>query len=191
MSRKNKPTRYNLFAIILHWVMAFSFFTMIGMGLIMKHVEIDKFLQFQMFQWHKSLGVLLFLALGLRLIIRVSVLRPDLPHSLHWSEHLAAKWGHFALYFWMFILPLSGWIMVSASVIAIPTLVFGWFEWPHFPFITTDAVVEEWAKFIHRWLAYIFMGVIAIHISAVIKHWLIDKENLLPRMGIGRPKREK
>lgn len=191
MSQDHTPVRYHLIAIILHWVMAIGFFTMIGMGLIMKHADIDKYLQFQMFQWHKSLGVLLLLALGLRLIIRNSVKRPALPQSIHWFEHGAAKLGHYALYFWMLILPLSGWIMVSASVIAIPTIVFGWFEWPHFPFITTDAVLEEWAKFIHRWLAYAFIGVIFIHISAVIKHWLFDKENLLPRMGIGRKGKEK
>lgn len=183
--------RYSLFAIILHWVMALGFFAVLGMGLYMNHVEIEKFLQFQMYQWHKSLGVLLLLGLGLRLVVRFSAQRPDLPESLPWYERWAAKLGHFGLYLWMFLLPLSGWIMVSASVIAIPTIVFGWFEWPHLPYITTDAELEEWAKLIHHWLAYSFMGLIAIHAGAVVKHWVFDKENLLTRMGIGRKSKEK
>jgi len=100
-------------------------------------------------------------------------------------EKKAAKAGHWAFYGWMIALPIAGWVMVSSSPYGLPTIVFGWFEWPHIPGIAANEDIEEFAEETHALLAYSFMALIAMHIAAVIKHWLVEKENLLPRMGIG------
>ena len=55
-------TRYHTVAIALHWVMALAFFSMLASGMIMTDYIDDKALQFRVYQWHKSLGVLLLLA---------------------------------------------------------------------------------------------------------------------------------
>ena len=44
-----------------------------------------------------------------------------------------AKLVHRSLYALIIMIPISGWIMVSASVYGLPTFVFGLFEWPHIP----------------------------------------------------------
>lgn len=186
---QEKPLKYNLVAIILHWVMAIAFFLMLLSGLVMTFAPIQKLLKFQMYQWHKSLGVLLLIAFFLRLAVRLLTIKPDLPHKMNKLEKLAAKAGHFMLYAWMLILPLSGWIMVSSSPFGLPTMIFGWVEWPHVPGIAGNLEIENLAKEAHEFLAYSFMALIAVHIGAVIKHWVIDKENILPRIGIGRIKK--
>lgn len=180
--------RYHPLAILLHWVMAFAFLCMLTSGLVMAYADIPKPLKFQMYQWHKSLGVLLLCAFFLRISIRLWVPHPALPATMKPLEQKAATAGHWALYFWMFALPFTGWLTVSSSPYGLPTIVFGWFEWPHFPGIAGNKEVQDAAGELHEWLAFSFMALIAGHIAAVIKHAVIDRENLLPRMGIGHSK---
>jgi cytochrome b561 len=182
------PRRYHGFAITLHWVMALAFFAMLASGIVMENFELEQSLKFQMFQWHKSLGVLLLLAAVLRLTIKLTTKQPPLPEAMKPLEKKAAKAGHWAFYGWMFALPLAGWVIVSASPYGLPTIVFGWFEWPHIPGIAANEAIEEFAEETHALLAYSFMALIAMHIAAVIKHAVVEKENLLPRMGIGKVK---
>ena len=182
------PSRYHAAAIILHWIMAVAFLLMLASGLAMANLEIEKSLKFQMYQWHKSLGVLLLLAFFLRLAIRLSTQQPPWPVSMKPLERKTAHAGHMVLYVWMIALPLTGWAIVSASIYGLPTIVFGWFEWPHIPGIFGNEDLEEIAEDTHSFLAYCFILFIAGHIAAVIKHAFIDHENLLPRIGIGKQK---
>lgn len=183
-------TRYHPLAIILHWVMACAFFLMLASGLAMENLELERSFKFRLYQWHKSLGVLLLLAAGLRLLLRLMVNPPAWPARMSARQKKAASLGHWGLYAWMVALPASGWVMVSASAYGLPTLVFGWFEWPHIPAVAGNAQIESSANNAHRLLAYSFMALIAGHIAAVIRHALMDKEKLLPRMGIGNAKGE-
>ncbi len=178
--------RYNSVAIILHWVMAIAFLLMLTSGIVMEYVPLEKSLEFQLDQWHKSLGVLLLLTFIVRIIWRViSTLRhqiPPLPQHFSKTEKRAAKFGHWGLYFFMLAMPITGWIMVSASVYGLPTIVFNWFEWPHIPNLQGNETVAEIAETLHFYFAIGFGLMILVHIGAVIKHAVKDRENLLPRI---------
>lgn len=174
--------RYTIIAMILHWVMAMAFFLMLGSGLAMGYLDLDKSFLFQMIQWHKSLGVLLLVAFVLRVVWRLSHKPPALPAAIKGFDAVAAKLGHIGLYALMLAVPLSGWIMVSSSVYGLPTIVFGWFEWPHIPAIAANETINGGSRFAHEWLAWAFLLLIAGHIAAVIKHAVKEKVNLLPRM---------
>ena len=176
------PERYNNIAIILHWVMALAFFMMLGSGIVMEYADIDNSLKFQLYQWHKSGGVLLLLAFFLRIVWRLISHAPKLPETFQSWEKFAAKAGHIGLYALMLLLPLSGWVMVSSSVYGLPTIVFDIFEWPHIPGLEGNEEVENMAKFAHFIFAIAFGLLILGHIGAVIKHAVIDKENILKRM---------
>ena len=178
--------RYHKVAIALHWVMAIAILLMIASGLTMVFLPIEKSLEFQMYQWHKSLGVLLLWAIVMRILVRILTVRPALPASMTAWEQKAAHLGHMALYALMIIVPITGWVMVSSSKLGLPTIVFGWFEWPHVPGIAMNEAVHEVADSGHEYLAYFFIALIGGHIAAVIKHAVVEKVNLLPRMGIGK-----
>ena len=173
--------RYNKVAVILHWVMALAFFLMLASGFAMEYLELPKSLKFNMFQWHKSLGVLLLIAFFLRLGWRLWHKPPVLTGFPYW-ETLLSKLGHWGLYACMLIMPLSGWAMVSASVYGLPTIVFGLFEWPHIPNISGNETVQGAARFAHFIFALGFTALILGHIAAVFKHSLIDKHPILYRM---------
>lgn len=182
MSGAINTDRYNNLAIILHWVMAIAFFGMLGSGFIMTNLDLGQSWTFKIYQWHKSAGVLLLLAVGLRLGWRIISTVPDLPDKMKKWEKSAAKLGHYSLYAIMFIQPLTGWLMVSASVYGLPTIVFGVFEWPHIPGVEGNAGIEQWAKSAHFYGAIAFAGLIVIHIGATIQHYITENINLLRRM---------
>jgi len=174
---------YHPFSILLHWIMAIAFGLMFASGLSMGFLTLSPAFKFNLYQWHKSLGVILLGAFFVRLVIRLWAGGPLMPESFAKWEKFAAKAGHLGLYVLMVAMPISGWIMVSSSIYGLPTIVFGLVEFPHFPGIAADQEIEELAKAIHGWLGLFFGLLIIIHIAAVIKHTVIDRHNLLHRMG--------
>lgn len=186
MAASKAPQRYNSFAIILHWIMAMGFFLMLGSGVAMTYLPIEQGLKFNLYQWHKAGGVLLLLAFFIRMSWRFISMAlnqtPNLPKSFPKIEKLAAKAGHTGLYLLMIAMPISGWVMVSSSVYGLPTIVFGWFEWPHIPNIQGNEMIEQAAKQAHFILAILFGLMVFAHVGAVIKHKIKDNENLMRRM---------
>ena len=174
------PKRYSSLIIILHWSMAAAIFMMLISGAIMTRVEFDG--QFELYQIHKSVGVLLLLALLLRMIVRAVTKSPPIPNHFPRLEQLAAKAGHAGLYLFMAAMVISGWVMVSSSVLGLPTIVFGWFEWPHLPFVEQNEATEHLTKNIHFYSAIGLGLLLAGHIGAVIKHRYFDHENLIKRL---------
>lgn len=181
-------TRYNRLAIILHWVMAICFIIMLASGLALEYLEIEKSLKYDMYQWHKSLGLILLAAFFLRLAIRIIKPLPKWPEELSEFDKKAAHVGHILLYVCMILVPLAGWFMVSSSPYGLPTYIFGLFEWPHIPGVASNDFVNTSSKIAHKYIAYAFIALIAIHIGATFKHLIFEKINLLPRMGIGKQK---
>lgn len=184
------PARYPLSLIALHWLMALALLGMVGSGLLSTSGWLEPMQTYQLIQWHKAFGVMLLGLVVLRIIVRgAAVLRgriPALPHSMKPLEATAAHLGHWALYGLMLAIPLSGWLMVSASPYGLPTVLFGETIWPHIPMVAGVTWVYELANESHELLAYALMLLVAIHIGAVVKHSLTEGLNLLPRMGIGR-----
>lgn len=179
--------RYSRVAASLHWLMAVMVLAMLCTGLAMSGwLEMTKPDRFALFQWHKSLGVLLLWVIALRLIWRLWHRPPALPAAFKNWEVRASHMTHRLLYLLMIAMPLSGWLMVSASSYGLPTIVYGWFEWPHIPGLEGNDAVEENAEFAHWLMAWALIGLIALHMGAWLKHWAVDGINLLPRMRIGK-----
>ncbi len=175
--------KYNKIAIILHWVMAVCIIAMLSAGYVMTNVHLPKMLKFDLYQYHKSLGICLLVAFFLRIVVRLMATKPALLNMTPY-EKIAAKAGHALLYALMFAMPFSGWLLVSSSSYGLPTIVFNAFTFPHFPNIAGNHDVQEVAGDAHEIMAYVFAGAILLHVGAVVKHYVIDGENLLPRMGI-------
>lgn len=178
--------RYPWPLIVLHWLMAVMILLMLASGLVIGTLELERAQKFQLMQWHKSLGVWVLIVAMIRLAVRVRLVVPPLPLLLPERERRLARLGHVALYGWMVAVPLAGWLIVSSSATGLPTLVFGWFEWPHVPGVAMNEAVHEVAEEAHFLLAYSLLILVVIHVAAVAKHWWKDRVNLLSRMGLGR-----
>jgi cytochrome b561 len=51
----------------------------------------------------------------------------------------------------------------------------------------SKAVAETFNE-AHEILGWTMLALIALHIAGIIKHMVLDRDNLLPRMGVGRPR---
>jgi cytochrome b561 len=91
-------------------------------------------------------------------------------------------------------MPLTGWIVVSTSPLNIPTLLFHTVPWPHFPGVhnlppTSKAALNWGFGLSHVALAWGAVGLLGLHLGAVAKHHILDRDPVLSRMlPFSRPK---
>lgn len=174
-------TRYDPIAVTLHWLIAFSILAMIPLGFFMGDLPVS--VKFDAYAVHKSLGITI-LALSLfRLLWRLMNPPPALPEGMKPHEKLLAHAAHWVLYFLMIAMPLTGWLMVSASK-KYPTIFFWMGEVPFIPMpmgIDGKATAETFGE-IHEMLAIGAIFLVALHVAAALKHHCIVKDNVLTRM---------
>ncbi|MBV8683738.1 MAG: cytochrome b [Caulobacteraceae bacterium] len=178
-------TRYSTIAIGLHWLIAILIFSNIWFGWRMSHL--NGLAKFELFQLHKSVGITVLLLSLLRLGWRL--LNPAPPYPAHMSrgDKLTATSVHWLLYAFMIVQPLTGWIVVSASLYNLPTLLYKTVPWPHMGFvhnlpIATRKIVEHQVGTVHEWLAWTFLALALFHVAAALKHQFWDHDDVLARM---------
>jgi cytochrome b561 len=175
--------RYHSLSIVLHWCVALALLFMFGSGLYMVNADISKADQYQLFQIHKASGVLVLWALLLRIGARIFTRSPALPDVLNQQHILTAKLGHVLLYIALISMPLSGWLMVSASPFGLPTFVFfDWINWPHIPGVARNKTIENLANNVHWITATVLAALIVGHVSAFVWHNKKHNLNLISRM---------
>lgn len=177
MQLKNSETRFGLISILFHWVMAIILIALLALGLYMVRLPIS-IEKLKLYGWHKEWGMLALLLIILRSIWRASNIIPEL--RLPWWEVLAARTVHYAFYFFMFAIPLTGWLMTSAS--GLPVSFFGWFVFPDL--ISPHQDLIHLLKKTHKWLGFALIAAIILHFCAALKHHFIDKDDILRRMFI-------
>jgi cytochrome b561 len=177
---------YTRVAIVLHWVIAALIVAVLAIGLVMSEEGlVPDTLRFSLYQWHKSIGITILLLSLARLWWRLTHKAPPMPEAAKPWERLVAKVTHGLFYVLMIGLPLGGWVIVSASTLGIPTVLYGLVPWPHLPMPESvelrktigDAVGEA-----HETGAYFLMLLIGLHVGAALKHHFWDKDEVLARM---------
>jgi cytochrome b561 len=172
--------RYTSVAKALHWLIAIIIIVQIPAGFIMHNLAFSE-LKYNMYQVHKSFG-LVVLALSLvRLGWRLTHKAPALPAHMKGWERILARITHVAFYILIIGIPLTGWLMVSASPLGIDTKLFYLVPIPHFPVPVSEGAESFWIE-THEMLAKITIGLLVLHVAGALKHHLIDKDGVLLRM---------
>ena len=86
--------------------------------------------------------------------------------------------GHIALYAFMLIIPISGWLMSSAK--GVQTVWFGVLPLPDL--IGKDKALGHLLEEVHETLSWTLVTLIAGHVLASLKHHFIDRDDVLKRM---------
>ncbi|MEM7567096.1 MAG: cytochrome b [Pseudomonadota bacterium] len=179
---RNSPLSWGALSIALHWITALLVIGMIAVGVYMtKFAEPFSALQFTLYQWHKSFGMLILALAAIRLVWRLTGGdTPPLPTDIKPWERVAAHVTHYGLYALLFAMPLIGWVLVSSAPIQVPTLLFTVIPLPHLMGPNeTVYLIAEWA----HWLGGLgFLGLIALHAGAALKHHFVLRDNVLVRM---------
>jgi cytochrome b561 len=179
-------SRYSSVAIGLHWVIALLILGNIALAWTFQNTP-QGLLWFNLIQLHKSIGITVLLLSVLRLIWRLTNPPPPEPATLKRWELVASQVVHWGFYVIMIGLPLSGWVLVSASTKGLPTLLYGAIPWPHIapihalPMEARKAWSGGAAK-THELLAWLAYLLVVLHVGAAMKHWLIDRDSVIGRM---------
>lgn len=184
-------SRYTTIAIVLHWTMAILLISQIIGGVYMHKLPNSANEKFDLYQLHKSFGLSILILSVVRLGWRFSHKATALPADMANWERLAARSIQWAFYGLMLIIPLIGWAMVSVSPKDIPTFLFGVIPWPHLPLagiVSDRAAAEGLAAEFHEYLAFLFAGLIALHIGAALKHRFIAKDGVFASMALRQGK---
>lgn len=184
MGVRNSSAGWGWPARLLHWSMAALLVFQVIWGEWMTDIK-DVYLQFAAYQTHKSYGFVAFVLVALRLLWRLVNPTPaESPQSRPW-ERKAARLAHVALYVLMFALPLTGWLMASASPLqdayGIKNMVFGLFEMPD-PFVPGSEKLADFFEEAHEICVKLLILVVALHVVGALKHQLIYKDSVLRRM---------
>lgn len=173
---RNTQQGYGLISIALHWLVALTVVGLFALGLWM--VELGYY-----DPWyrkgpdlHKSIGILLFLVMGFRLIWRWSN-----PHPISVGKPLEIKLAsivHGLLYLLLFSLMLSGYLISTADGRAID--VFNLFSVP--ALVSGFDNQEDIAGLVHQIIAYSLIALVVLHALAALKHHFFDRDRTLKRM---------
>ncbi len=172
--------KYSLSSRILHWIIAVLIIFMIGLGIYMtEFLSKESSNRLEIYSLHKSIGVLLIILVFMRFINRFINKPPKLPESISKLDRTLAGFGHIALYAFMIIVPISGYLMSNSY--GYPVHFFS----IEMPFLVGKNF-ENAALFskIHYYAGYTILALVIIHILAVIKHRFFDKaeNDVLKRM---------
>lgn len=156
---------------IIHWLMAAIIFVALATGIYMTNKELDVDFRQSIYNFHKSIGVVIFILIIYRIINRFVNKPPKLPSSISPIEQKLAKIGHFALYLLMITTPISGYLMSSYAGF---NVIFFGIEIPN---ILSQGNLEIAQIFleIHEVSAFSLLGVIVLHILGALKHRFYDK----------------
>ncbi|PIE41520.1 MAG: cytochrome b [Gammaproteobacteria bacterium] len=184
MNLKNTQDAYGAIAIFIHWLTAVVVTGLFAVGLWMTDLSYYDPWYRTAPHYHKSVGILLVLLFGFRLLWRFINIKPALPASVTvWEKRLATV-VHLAIYGLFLLLAISGYLISTADGRSIA--VFNWFEVPALTPVleqlTAIENLEDIAGDIHFYVACILIGLVALHGLAALKHHFLDKDATLKRM---------
>ena len=174
---------YTALAKSLHWLIAALIFVMFPLAWTMG--DFSGIQKFKLYNLHKSIGITILALMTLRLFWRAFTAAPALPEQMPKQERVAAHFGHFALYAALLVMPVSGWVMISAS--DKPSVLFGYTAFPLIPWLSElpldqKKATSEIFKGIHEFTANVLLLLIVVHVAAALRHAFILRDGIMSRM---------
>lgn len=178
MRWRNSSTHYGLTSIALHWLVAVAVFGLFALGFWMVGLNYYSSWYRTAPDLHKSIGIVLFLIMLLRVLWRFISPAPGPLAGQGRLTQRAAKLGHGLLYLGLFVVMISGYLISTAD--GRPIGVFGLFDVP--ALITSIPDQADRAGLVHEYAAWALVIFAVVHALAALKHHFIDRDATLRRM---------
>ncbi|BCK86381.1 cytochrome b561 [Sideroxyarcus emersonii] len=177
MDWKNTASRYGALSIGIHWLMLLLFIAVYASIELRELYPKGSDPREALKTWHAMLGMLVFVLIWLRLAARLSGPMPGIqPEPPSWQQ-ITAKLLHLALYALMIVMPLTGWLLLSASGKPVP---FFGLELP--ALIGANKDIAKPLKEIHEFIGTAGYYLIGLHAAAALYHHYIQRDNTMIRM---------
>lgn len=160
--------KYTLPAVLLHWSIATLIIVLFSLGLYMVELPADVVpsVRKPWFELHKSLGIMAFLLLIIRVFWRITHQPPSLPEAISQSKKQFISFMHVLFYISMLLQPISGYL--SSSFSGYKTKIFG-VQLPHWGW--KDESYNEFFTLIHEASAITLFVLILIHLAGIYFHY--------------------
>lgn len=168
--------RYTKVAIWLHWLIGLAVIANIGLAMLTEGLPRET--HRAAMGVHKALGITILALTLLRLLWRLGHRTPPLPVGTPGWEKWASRIVHVLFYALLILLPLSGWVWMSAA--DRPIDFFGLFTLPSI--VAPDKALGDVMHERHEAMGLTMLALVIIHLLAVAKHQFIDRNRQLSRM---------
>jgi cytochrome b561 len=173
----NRTDHYPSTSKLLHWLIAACVLTTAPVAIAMGRVA-EGPTQNTLYNLHKSLGVLIFVLMILRLFNRLAVDAPIADPKIEpWQQTLSAI-VHASLYVLLLAMPIVGYVANSAFGASTPF--FGLFELP--PIVGKNEGLSNTLFAIHRWVGFLVIALVLMHVGAALFHTFVLRDNVINRM---------
>ncbi|ESS71566.1 cation-transporting ATPase Pma1 [Methyloglobulus morosus KoM1] len=177
MQWRNSTERYGSLSIGLHWLMLLLLVAVYACielrGFFPKGSDLREALK----TWHFMLGLFVFVLVWLRLLTYLTSPFPRIKPELPKWQKLSSRIIKLALYALMIVMPLAGWLILSAEGKLIP---FFGLQLP--ALINENKNVAELIKEIHGAVGTVGYFLIGLHAAAALFHHYVLRDNILRRM---------
>jgi cytochrome b561 len=171
------PNGYGTVARLFHWVVAVLVLVQIAAGVAMTSEPLTNWTA-PVYLYHKGAGAVLLVLVLARALWRLTHRAPPFPDYMPPLEQRIAHATHVAIYVLLVAMVVSGYVhtvgggfpVEMLDALGIPPLV------PNVPRIASAMLV------VHEFAVVALVGLVAVHISAVLRHRLIDGNPILARM---------
>lgn len=164
-------------AKFFHWTVALLVLAQFALGPAAVIWRLSP-LKLNLFVWHKSIGILILLLMGLRLVWRITQQSPALPDTMPAWERHSAHFNHALLYAILVAMPFSGWVINSAA--NIPFRIFWSIPLP--AIVAPDKALAELSARVHLLLFFALLVLLLLHVGAALRHHWVRRNDLLTRM---------
>ena len=187
MPAANTSVSYGSVTKTFHWLTALLILTVIPLGVIANELPYDTDAQLalkaQLFSFHKTLGVLIFLVALARILWAITQPKPGPLHAERKAETALAELVHWLLYISLVAVPLTGWIHHAATTGFAPILLpIG----QDLPLVPKSETVAELFAGLHWIWSKVMAAAVFLHIAGALKHQFVDKDATLRRMWFGQ-----
>jgi cytochrome b561 len=174
---RSPPRAYTRTAIGLHWGIALAILAAGPLGFYMHDLPLSP-AKLKLFSYHKWLGMTVLCLAALRVAWRLAHRVPDLPAAMPRWERFAAIGTHALLYALLLAVPLSGWLMSSAT--GFQTIWFGVVPLPDL--VGKDKELGRLLLAVHEALNFLMIALVGAHVAAALKHHFVARDDVLARM---------
>ena len=168
--------RYTKVVIWLHWLIGLAVIANICLAMLTEGLPRET--QRAAMDVHKALGITILALTILRILWRLGHKPPPMPASTPAWQKLLSRIVHFLFYALLILLPLSGWVWMSAA--DRPIDFFGLATIP--TIVAPNEGLADVMHDRHEVLGLAMLGLAVVHILAALKHQFFDRNGLIGRM---------
>lgn len=170
--------RYERVTVVLHWLIGAALLAEMAFGFLLDDLAPRGTPERAgVINLHKSIGIVLGLAVLARLGWRLAHPAPPFPATMARWKRTAAGLNHRLMYVCMVVQPLSGYLGSNFSKYGVK---FFGAAWP--PWASESAAIYAFFNALHVYSSWLFALLIAGHTTIAIWHALVERDGVFSRI---------